>query len=68
MTDIYKICIFIGLYLLTFTIGIGSSYCHLKKEGFVSSVSLGLRNSSIIMGVISAVLLSIGIYIYNFVI
>ena len=68
MFDVYRICIFIGLYLLTLAIGIGNSYYSLKKGGIVSSVSLVLKNSAIVMGIISTLLLFTGIYLYNFII
>lgn len=65
MFDIYKLCVFFGLYCFIFGFGCFESYCHLKKDGVIVKGTYSLRKTAFALWISSAVLLAIGLGIYS---
>ena len=64
MFDIYRVCVFIGLYCFTLGFGLFESYRRLKVDGVLDKGTYTIRNISYSLLGSSAALLSIGIAIY----
>lgn len=65
--DIYKVCIFIGMYCFMFGFGIFEACRKLKSAGAISGNFASLCNSSYILLGSSVVLLFIGFILYQYV-
>lgn len=65
MFDIYKVCIFIGMYCLILGIGLFESYRKLKSDGVLVKGTYTVRNLAYSLLGSSVILLGIGIAIYS---
>ena len=65
MFDIYKVCIFIGMYCLILGIGFFESYRKLKSDGVLVKGTYKIRNAAFALLGSSVVLLGVGIGIYS---
>ena len=65
MLDIYKVCIFIGMYCLTLGIGLFESYRQLKSDGVMVKNTYTVRNLAYSLLGSSVILLGSGMAIYS---